>query len=92
MTNRYDKCLWENSYVLMWDKLTGKEKEILKAMVKSSSQKEIRESLQMSNGNLQTYKKKLLDMGIVVSLSYGEMSFALPRFREFVKVQEILEN
>lgn len=90
--SEYDKNLWENSYILIWDKLTGKEKDFLKAMAKSPLQKDIRESLKMNNGNLQTYKKRLIDKGIIFSSSRGEIGFALPRFKEFVKTQEMLED
>lgn len=53
---------------------------------------DIRESLKMNNGNLQTYKKRLIDKGIIFSSSRGEIGFALPRFKEFVKTQEMLED
>lgn len=90
--SKYDKSLWGNSYILIWNKLTQKEKDILKAMAKSSSLQDIRKSLNRTNGNLQTYKKRRIDKGIVNADSYGKMVFSLPRFREFVKTQTILED
>lgn len=37
-------------------------------------------------------KKRLIDKGIIESKERGEMSFALPRFKEFVKMQILLEE
>ncbi len=60
----YDRNLAKNSYSLTWEKLTAKEKSVIFALVKTSSQKEVCPLLNMSNGNLQTYKRGLLDKGL----------------------------
>lgn len=88
--DEYDRRLAKNSYSLTWEKLTSKEKSILFAMVKTSSQKEICSALGMSNGNLQTYKRRLLDKGLILSKDRGEIDFALPRFKEFVQFEQKL--
>lgn len=86
----YDKKLIQNSYLLTWEKLTSKEKEFLYSMTENTSQKEIAKAINMSNGNLQTYKKRLIDKGIIVSKERGKLDFALPRFKEFVKLEKAL--
>lgn len=86
----YDKKLIQNSYLLTWEKLTSKEKEFLYSMAENTSQKEIAKAINMSNGNLQTYKKRLIDKGIIVSKERGKLDFALPRFKEFVKLEKAL--
>ncbi len=88
--DEYDKKLIQNSYLLTWEKLTSKEKEFLYAMAESSSQKDIAEMTNMSNGNLQTYKKRLVDKGIITAKERGKVDFALPRFKEFVKLEKAL--
>lgn len=88
----YDRRLIQNSYSLTWEKLTRKEKEFLFALAEDSSQKEIRAALKMSNGNFQTYKKRLLDKGLILSRERGEVEFALPRFKEFVKLEKRLRE
>ncbi len=88
----YDRMLIQNSYSLTWEKLTAKEKEFLTALSETSSQKELCALLDMSNGNLQTYKKRLLDRGLILSRERGEIEFALPRFKEFVKLEKRLRE
>lgn len=90
--DEYDLKLNENSYSLIWETLTKKEKEILKGMAETDKVKELLSLLNMENGNLQTYKKRLIDKGIVGAKERGEMSFALPRFKEFVRMQILLEE
>ena len=88
----YDLKLNENSYTLIWENLTGKEREFLKEMAKSNSNKDIMSSLKLTNGGFQVYKKRLMDKGIIESKQRGKVSFALPRFKEFISMQVLLEN
>lgn len=90
--DEYDLKLNENSYSLIWKKLTQRERGILKEMTKSSKQIDLCNALNMNNGNFQTYKKRLIDKGIIVSTSRGMVSFSLPRFKEFIKLQTLLED
>ena len=41
----------------------------------------------MSNGNLQTYKKRLINKGLIISTQRGTIDFTLPRFKEFLKLE-----
>ncbi len=88
--DEYDNKLIKNSYLLTWESLTAREKDFLSALARSSSQKEIRDALNMSNGNLQTYKRRLVDKGLIASSRRGEMAFTLPRFKEFVQFENKL--
>lgn len=90
--DEYDLKLNENAYSLIWETLTPKERAILKEVANSEKNKDILSSLEMNNGNLQTHKKRLIDKGIIEPKERGEMSFALPRFKEFVKMQILLEE
>ena len=84
----YDMKLIQNSYSLTWEKLTQKEKEFLIVLTEVKSQKDLCKKLNMTNGNLQTYKRRLIDKGLIVSKERGKIDFTLPRFKNFV----ILEN
>lgn len=88
----YDIKLIQNSYILTWEKLTYKEKEFLIALSETNNQKEIQEKLKMSNGNFQTYKKRLIDKGLIVSKERGKVDFALPRFKNFIRIGKELAD
>lgn len=90
--DEYDLKLSENCYSLIWENLTNKEKSILKGISETGNIKELLKILNMENGYLQTYKKRLIDKGIITIKGRGEVSFALPRFKEFVKMQILLED
>ncbi len=90
--DEYDKRLIQNSYSLTWEKLTRKEKEFLYALADSTSQKDITKALNMSNGNYQTYKKRLADRGLILAKERGKVDFALPRFKEFVRLEKALSD
>lgn len=88
----YDKKLSENAYSLMWEKLSKKEKEILYALGEGQDQPSIAKSLHLSNGAIQVYKKRLFEKGVLDVSKRGEMDFALPRFKEFVRWQKLFEE
>lgn len=88
----YDIKLNENSYSLIWEALTNKEKEILKAMTKSKEIHDIMAIINMTNGNFQTYRKRLMDKGICESKERGKLSYSLPRFEQFVSTQMLLDD
>ena len=90
--DEYDSKLIQNSYLLTWEKLTSKEKEFLIALSESNTQKELQEKLKMSNGNLQTYKKRLVEKGLITAKERGKIDFALPRFKNFVKLEKELNE
>lgn len=84
--------LIKNSYLLTWEKLTKKEKEFLTVMCETKSQKEIAQKLNMSNGNLQTYKTRLIEKGLIESKERGKVDFVLPRFKNFVLLEKELNS
>ncbi len=90
--DEYDLKLYDNSYSLIWEKLTEKEKEILEEMSKTTKQSDICKNLHISNGALQIYKKRLLNKGLIVCKARGSMDYSLPRFKEFIRLQVLLEE
>ena len=90
--DEYDMKLIKNSYLLTWEKLTKKEKEFLTVMCETKSQKEIAQKLNMSNGNLQTYKTRLIEKGLIESKERGKVDFVLPRFKNFILLEKELNS
>lgn len=88
----YDIALFKNSYYLSWQQLTIKEKEFLMAMSETKKQNELIKALNISNGQLQIYKRRLIDKGLIISLSRGNIDYALPRFKQFVIFEKEIED
>ena len=90
---KYDLSLDDNSYSLIWNSLSTNEKKVLFAMANTNSTvKEIINESGLNNSSIQVYKKQLSKKGIVDDSARGKITFALPRFKEFVQFQYRLEN
>ena len=91
---RFDLLLEENVFSISWAKLTPTEKRILFSLAKSKTGEvsEILADTGYKNSFLQVYKKRLSDIGLLESPERGILSFALPRFKEFVEFQLALEE
>lgn len=84
-----DLLLDERSYSKIWSELTTKEKEIVSTIANGkTSNKEILDFLNMKANSLSTYKISLSRKGIIDVSQRGVVSFALPRFKEFVNFYE----
>ena len=81
----YDTYLEDYVYEKIWSELSEKDKSVLRAMSgeQSSRVENIREKLNMTSNNFTVYRNRLLKKGLVSALGYGQLEFALPRFREF---------
>ena len=81
----YDTYLEDYVYEKIWSELSEKDKSVLRAMSgeQSSRVENIREKLNMTSNNFTVYRNRLLKKGLVVVPGYGQLGFALPRFREF---------
>ena len=74
---QFDQYLSEFVYDKIWEGLTGKEKDILINICKS-------ETLDMKANELSVYRDRLIKYGVLSSAQRGKLSFALPRFKEYV--------
>lgn len=84
-------CDW--SYEFIYSELTETDEKILHAIANgTSSNQKIMDELKVSKGNLAIYKKKLTRDGILDTSIRGKSEFALPRFEEFLKQKELIEN
>lgn len=82
----YDQYLEEYVYSKIWSETSPKDKEILSIMARSGETriKNIREISNMTSGQFSMYRERLKNKGILDTRTYGEVSFALPRFAEFI--------
>ncbi|HBA47457.1 MAG TPA: Archaeal ATPase [Lachnospiraceae bacterium] len=87
----YDQYLDEYVYDKVWSELSELDRKILTEMAESGETKvkEIRERTGMSSGLFSVYRDRLKRKGVLDTGRYGEVSFTLPRFAEFVMMQMI---
>lgn len=82
----YDQYLEEYVYDKIWSELSELDKKILIHMSESGETKvkNIRNSIEMKSELFSVYRDRLKRKGVLDTSKYGEVSFALPRFAEFV--------
>ena len=90
----FDSYMSEYSYNKIWSELSAQDRRLLKCvallppMPKTS---EVRESAKVSSNLFNVYRKRWIDMGIIESNTHGYISFTLPRFREYILDNQIVE-
>lgn len=85
----YDQYLEEYVYGKIWSELSGTDRKIVAKMAESGEikVKNIREYMGMKSELFSVYRERLKRKGILDTRKYGEVSFILPRFAEFVTMQ-----
>lgn len=88
----YDQYLDEYVYSKIWSELSNLDKEIVTEMSLSGETKvkALRERLDMKSELFSVYRERLKRKGIILSKEYGKVTLALPRFDEFVKIQQLM--
>lgn len=83
----YDQYLEEYVYSKIWSETSPKDREVLTVISRSgeSKVKNIREKLNMTSEQFSVYRDRLKRKGILDTRTYGEVSFSLPRFAEFIQ-------
>ncbi len=81
----YDQFLAEFVYDKLWEKLPDMEKKVLEVICESTEVDDILKNLNISSSDLSTYRKRLINRGLVQSKKRGELSFVLPRFKEYIE-------
>ena len=86
LIKEYDSYLWKNGYNKFWNELTKKEKDFVISMslTKYNSKEEILNQNLISESNYSQYRKRLLEKGIITVSGFNNLSFVLPRFKEFI--------
>ena len=89
----FDRYLREYVYEKIYFDLPDKEKMIVNVLSKSDdgSISYIMENIKMNIENISQYRDKLLKKGILVKNGWGKLNFALPRFKEYVLLQQEFE-
>lgn len=87
----YDQYLEEYVYDKIWSELSDLDRKILIEMSESGETKvkKIREKLEMKSELFSVYRERLKRKGVLDTSKYGEVSFILPRFAEFVMTRMI---
>jgi len=83
--SQVQEYLEDTVYDKIWSELSNKDKEIVRAIAKSSTGKvsEIRDILNITNDQFNPYKKRLEKKGLLIK-EYGFANFSLPLFKEYV--------
>lgn len=89
----FDQRIAETAYEKLWSELSETDKKVMIAIAKAKdhSVKTIREQAEMDANKLNQYRRRLKNRGLIDVTQYGTILFALPRFREFLQVEEFEE-
>lgn len=81
---QFDEKMTNNVYDIIWEDLSGKEKEILQAIfqAKELTTQEILRSSRINKNTYNEYRRILISKDILVDKGYGKIDFSLPRFQE----------
>lgn len=87
----YDQYLEEYVYGKIWSELSELDKKVLLAISVNQESRVlcIRERLQMKSELFAVYRERLKRKGVIDTREYGKIRLLLPRFAEFVKLQQI---
>lgn len=85
----YDQLLADASYAKLWSELSELDQRVLSVIAENEGGKvkEFRERLQMNPNLFNQYRRRLKNQGLIDAWQYGTISFALPRFAEFVRFE-----
>lgn len=89
----FDRYLRDYVYEKVYYDLPEIEKKIINtlAYLEEGKISDVMESLKMNKENISQYRDRLLKKGILIKSGWGKLDFALPRFREFIKIQREFE-
>lgn len=87
----YDQYLEEYVYGKIWSELSQLDKKILTEISLSGESRVIRlrERLDMKSELFSVYRERLKRKGVIDTREYGKIRLALPRFAEFVNMQQM---
>ena len=82
----FDQYLEEYVYNKVWNSLSPVEQDILKEFNSNDDVpvSKMMNALNMKKDYFSKYRERLIKKGIVYSSSRGQLTFALPRFKEFI--------
>ena len=83
--SEYDYYLKSFVYDKIWEGLSSKEIEILQSVSESNDINEIIEKIGMDKKTFSVYRDRLIKYGVLISKQRGKVTFALPRFKEYIR-------
>lgn len=88
--NEYDFYLEESVYNLVYESLSPKEKEVIKAICldNCNTNRLLLQKGVLTSNNISTYKERLSRRGICDNSSRGEIKIILPRFKEYIEYRK----
>lgn len=81
----FDADIEDYSYNKIWEECSRREKDFLLSMDSEPTKLAKIANGKIKDNSLSTYRRRLIKAGIIVSPSYGEVEFALPRFKEYLE-------
>lgn len=83
----FDEYLREYVYDKVYDELSLVERKIIKGFDTNEemSVKDLTKNVNINEKTMSVYRARLIKKGIINSLGYGKIEFALPRFKEFLE-------
>lgn len=89
--SEFDKVMAENAYEKIYSELSETEQKIVLSIDTSGevTTKSLREKLSMNIKTFSVYRDILIKKGVLTAPHYGIVSFALPRFKEFLDFMKI---
>lgn len=84
----YDQRLSEYVYTKIWSEMSMKDREVALAMTHSENVSEIMKQAGMKKTEFSPYRSRLIKRGIACAPERGKLCFLLPRFSEFIQINE----
>lgn len=90
----YQAELYRNVYLKMYQELSDKDREFVRAMADSGETSvkvaEIAKKMQRDKSYISIYRRRLLDDQIITATKWGEVAFTLPFFADFIREYQTL--
>ena len=84
---KFDEELTVYAYEKIWSELSELDRKIVYIISQGVNKTgDIRESLAVSPQLLNTYRKRLMERGVVDGSRHGKLTLALPRFEEYINM------
>ena len=84
---KFDEMLTTYAYEKIWSELSTLDQKVVYVISTGTTRiMDIRDKLGMSSQLLNTYRKRLMDRGVVNGSVRGELTLALPRFEVYIEM------
>ena len=88
----FDSAMITRSYQKIFAELSPAQRKVMLAFGKEKKPMEICEELNIGKSTLSIYKRNLIEKGLLLKEDSKRIEFALPRFKEFLRFQALIED